>query len=233
MKLLGLIPARGGSKGVPRKNIKLLGGYPLIWFTFQTAKMADIFTNIILSTDDPEIAEVAKSIGYEVPFLRPDYLSTDETKSIDVVNHCLDFMSKKGTNYDAVILLQPTSPFREKGIINKALDIFVKTGSDSLVSVKKVPNQFNPHWVFQANENNFLTIATGESELISRRQDLPDAFYRDGQIYITSTEILMKRKTFIGSKLSYLLNEYEGANINIDNLNDWNAAEHYLLTNKL
>lgn len=229
MKLLAIIPARGGSKGVPRKNIKLLGNQPLLWYSFQAAKLSNLFDDILLSTDDEEIASVGKEIGFTVPFLRPKELATDTAKSIDVVVHTLNELHKLNRTYDAVILLQPTSPFREKGIINKAFDIFIKSGADSLVSVKKVPHQFNPHWVFKADENNFLSIATGDDELIGRRQELPDAYYRDGQIYITTVEVLLNQKTFTGKKLAYLLNTYEGAEINIDALDDWKKAEEFIM----
>ncbi len=229
MKLLAIIPARGGSKGVPRKNIKLLGDKPLLWYTYQAAKSSNLFDEILLSTDDEEIASIGKEIGFMVPFLRPIELATDAAKSIDVVIHTLNELQKSNRTYDAVILLQPTSPFREKGIINKSFDIFIKTGADSLVSVKKVPHQFNPHWVFKVNENNFLSISTGDEELISRRQELPDAYYRDGQIYITTVEVLLNQKAFTGKKLAYLLNTYEGADINIDAMDDWEKAEEFIM----
>lgn len=228
MKAVAIIPARGGSKGVPRKNIKLLGGKPLIWYSYNAAKESQLFTEIVLSTDDEEIAEEGKKIGYLVPFIRPKELATDEAKSIDVVVHALQELLKIGFVYDVVILLQPTSPFREIGVINKAFETYLKSNADSLVSVKKVPHQFNPHWVFKPNEHNYLTIATGDNQLISRRQELPEAYYRDGQIYITNTRLLIEEKTFTGKKLAYLINEYKGADINIDSEEDWIRAVQFL-----
>lgn len=233
MKLLALIPARGGSKGVPRKNIRLLGGKPLLWYSYESARESGLFAEIVLSTEDAEIAETGKSIGMMVPFIRPVEFATDAAKSIDVVNHALEEMEKLGHTYDAVVLLQPTSPFREKGILNKALQSFIETQADSLVSVRKVPHQFNPHWLFEADENNLLRIATGDKELIGRRQELPDAYYRDGQIYITRTEVLKEQRSFTGKRLAYILNEHEGSAINIDNLADWAEAETYLSKNNL
>lgn len=233
MKLLALIPARGGSKGVPRKNIKLLGGKPLLWYSYESARESGLFTEIVLSTEDAEIAETGKSIGMMVPFMRPAEFATDAAKSIDVVNNTLDEMEKIGYQYDAVVLLQPTSPFRQKGVLNKAFQTFIDTQADSLVSVRKVPHQFNPHWLFEADENNLLRIATGDKELIGRRQELPDAYYRDGQIYITKTDVLKQQKSFTGKRLAYLLNEHEGSAINIDNMADWNEAEIYISKNNL
>ncbi len=233
MKLLAIIPARGGSKGVPRKNIKLLGGKPLIWYSFEAARVSGLFEDIVLSTDDAEIAETATSLGLSAPFLRPAELATDAAKSIDVVNHCLHFFEQQGKTFDAVVLLQPTSPFREKGIINKAFQLFVERQADSLVSVRKVPHQFNPHWLFEANEQGMLSIATGDKELIGRRQELPDAYYRDGQIYITKTTVLLRQQSFVGKQLTYVLNDSEGSAINIDDMSDWLHAEEFISTHKV
>ena len=233
MKLLAIIPARGGSKGVPNKNIKSLGGKPLLWYTFESARISGLFNEIVLSTDSEEIAEIGKSIGLHVPFPRPAEFSSDQSKSIDVVNHCLEELEKRELNYDAVFLLQPTSPFREPNSLLKALNILETKNADSLVSVRRVPHHFNPHWLFEADENNLLKIATGETELISRRQDLPDAFYRDGQIYLTKVDVLRKQKSFTGKRLSYILNESVGSSINIDTMDDWYEAERYIANNKV
>jgi CMP-N,N'-diacetyllegionaminic acid synthase len=231
LKLLAIIPARGGSKGVPGKNIKLLGGKPLIWYTYEAARASALFDDIILSTDDENIASIAKSFGLNIPFLRPKELASDAAKSIDVVIHCLDFFKAQEKDFDAVVLLQPTSPFREKGLIAKAIKLFIEKKVDSLISVRKVPHQFNPHWLFVANEDGILQIATGDEELIGRRQELPDAFYRDGQIYITETTHLITNKSFIGKNATYILNENEGSAINIDNQEDWLIAEQFINKN--
>lgn len=233
MKLLALIPARGGSKGVPGKNIRLLGGESLLWYSYEAARISGLFSEIVLSTEDESIAEVGKKIGMMVPFIRPADLANDSAKSIDVVNHALTCMEEMGYQYNAVVLLQPTSPFRRKNLIADAALLMQERGADSIVSVRKVPHQYNPHWVFEATDDYTLHIATGEQELISQRQNLPDAYYRDGQVYITKTEVLKERNAFIGSKLTYILNEYAGSTINIDTLEDWQAAEQYILHHPL
>jgi len=233
MRVLGIIPARGGSKGVPGKNIKLLDGKPLIWYTIQSARCSKVFSEIILSTENQEIAEIAMGMGLSVPSLRPKELADDSSKSIDVVLHCLNEQLNRGLTYDAVILLQPTSPFREERLIENALRIFGDRNADSLVTVRKVPDHFNPHWVFESDEQKMLRISTGENEIISRRQDLPQSFYRDGQLYITSTEVILKNHSFFGQRLTYFDNEFEGAEINIDTMNDWYKAEEYILKNKI
>ncbi|MCB9201634.1 MAG: acylneuraminate cytidylyltransferase family protein [Flavobacteriales bacterium] len=224
MKVLGIIPARGGSKGVPRKNIKLLDGKPLIQYTFESAKESKSLTDIILSSEDEEIIEVAKKIGLEVPFVRPKELSEDISSSIDVVIHAVKELEKQGKNYDAICLLQPSSPFRENGSIDKAITIFNTQKTDSLISVLKVPHEFNPHWVFEKNNEGNLKIATGEKEIIKRRQELPNAYFRDGSIYITRTSTILNEKSFYGDSISYYESNSEFY-CNIDTLEDWGIAE--------
>ena len=141
---------------------------------------------MILSSDDAEIIEIAKKAGTNVPFVRPSILATDTTSSIDVVLHALEFMEQSGFFYDAVCLLQPTSPVREEGFIDNAIEKFINKNTDSLLSVLQVPHEYNPHWTFEENIEGNLKIATGDNQIISRRQDLPKAYFRDGSIYISN-----------------------------------------------
>jgi CMP-N-acetylneuraminic acid synthetase len=233
MRILGIIPARGGSKGIKGKNIKLLGGKPLIWYTFDTALKTNLFNEIVLSTDDDQIANVGRSLGISVPNMRPKELAEDNTKSIDVVKFCVEQQLNSGLIYDVVILLQPTSPFRDPSLIENGLKIFKDCYADSLVSVRKVPYHFNPHWVFESDESSMLKISTGEKEIISRRQDLPETYYRDGQLYITAVDVILSQNSFFGKRLTYILNETDGSAINIDTMKDWYNAEQYLLNNKI
>lgn len=230
MRILGIITARGGSKGVPGKNIKMLGELPLLGYTALAAKKAKKLAKVIISTDCLEIKKVAESFGIEAPFLRPDHLATDTAASIDVVMHALQFLEEKGEFYDAICLLQPTSPFRKYGFIDEAIQKFISNDSDALVSVLPVPHEFNPHWVFEPNTGGMLKIATGESEIIKRRQDLPKAFFRDGSIYITKTSVI-KEASFYGAKLSYIEN-HPDFYVNIDTLEDWEKAENILINQR-
>jgi CMP-N,N'-diacetyllegionaminic acid synthase len=223
MKILAIIPARGGSKGVPNKNIKLFFDAPLLAYTFSAAKQSRLLSKIILSSEDDLIIGVAKSIGLEVPFVRPNYLSNDYSSSIDVVKHSIEFFEEKGINFDAICLLQITSPFREKGFIDRAIEKFISTNSDALISVQKVPHEHNPHWVFEQNESGLLSISTGEKQIIKRRQELPDAYFRDGSIYITKIEAI-KQGSFFGERLSFIESDNE-LYANIDTLDDWKKAE--------
>lgn len=226
MRVLGIIPARGGSKGVYRKNIKPLGGKPLLNYTFESAKKATSLTKLILSSDDKEIISLAQQIGLEAPFIRPDFLAEDTTASIDVILHALDFFESEGVMFDAVCLLQPTTPFRQQNIIDIAVDKFAKKEYDSLMSVREIPHQYNPHWCFE-EKNESLQIATGESKIISRRQDLPKAFYRDGAIYITKTEVLLNQHSLYGNYIGYV-ETTDLPYVNIDDLSDWKEAERIL-----
>lgn len=222
MRILAIIPARGGSKGVPGKNIKLLGELPLLAYTTQSALASKLLTKVIVSTDCSSIATVANKYGVEVPFIRPESLATDTASSLEVVQHAVSFLENQNEFFDAVCLLQPTSPFRAKGFVDNAIQKFIQDEADALVSVLPVPHEFNPHWVFEPNEKGLLQIVTGDKDIIKRRQDLPPAFFRDGAIYITKTTVI-KQGSFYGNKLSYL-ESHPDFYINIDTLEDWEKA---------
>ena len=227
MRVLGIIPARGGSKGVPGKNKKMLGTKPLIAHTIEAAKKSTLLTDIVISTDDSEIQAIGQEYGVEVPFLRPAHLASDTAKSIDVVRHALDFLKDKERVYDAVCLLQPTVPFREAQSIDEAISTYVQQELDSLISVLPVPHEYNPHWVFVPKDDT-LAISTGDEEIIGRRQELPQAYHRDGSIYITATS-LIEQHTFFGKRLGYVVSKLEN-HVNIDTLDDWQKAENILKT---
>ena len=142
------------------------------------------------------------------------------------MQHVVAFLASKNEFFDAVCLLQPTSPFREKGFINKAIEQFISTNADALVSVLSVPKEFNPHWVFELNNDGMLKIATGEKEIIKRRQELPPTFFRDGAIYLTKIACI-KMGTFYGEKLTYLESN-PTFYVNIDTMEDWKKAEEML-----
>lgn len=232
MKILALIPARGGSKGVPNKNIKLLGDKPLINYTIEAALACAEIEDLVVSTDSLEIARISRAAGANTPFMRPDDLATDSSPSIDTVIHAVEFLRDNADlNYDVVCLLQPTSPFRTAEDIRGAIRKFSESEADSLISVRKVPHQFNPHWVFEQNaDSNFLKIATGESEIITRRQELPSAYYRDGSIYLVKTQILFKKRSLYGEKIAFHVSE-NPIFVNIDTPEDWAEAEEILKNN--
>lgn len=227
MKILAIIPARGGSKGVPMKNIKLLGEKPLLAYTATAAQQSKLLFKTIISTDNHAIAAVAKSLDLEVPFMRSDHLAQDSTPTIDVVINVLKWYLNQNINFDAVCLLQPTTPFRADGFIDLAIQKFMDSGADSLVSVLPVPHEYNPHWCFEIDKNNNLNIATGEQKIISRRQDLPTAYHRDGSIYLTKTETILNKNSLYGDSIAYIFSPQEKY-VNIDTKVDWGKAEMLL-----
>lgn len=224
MKILGLITARGGSKGIPGKNIKLLGHQPLIAYVIQDGLQAKLIKRIVVSTDAEEIAKVAVRFGAEIPFIRPAELALDTTPSIDVVLHVIQFLESKGEFFDAICLLQPTSPFKPKGFIDSCIQKFIDTQADSLVSVLGVPHEYNPHWTFEMDQDGKLKIATGENELIPRRQELPPAFHRDGSVYISKVSLIRQKRVLVGGKsVGMISNPVYYANL--DTMEDWVQAE--------
>lgn len=227
LKVLGLIPARAGSKGIPGKNIKLLGGKPLIAYTIESALASSQLSMTMVSTEDEAIAQVGKDTGAQVPFLRPRELSQDTSPTLEVVIHAVKAFEEIGQHFDAVCLLQPTSPFRPVGFIDEAITRFFSTKVDSLISVRQVPHHFNPHWTFEESETGLLKIATGESTIISRRQDLPKSYHRDGSLYITKTDVIVNQGSLYGHKIGFIENQ-EKELINIDTIEDWKQAEAYL-----
>lgn len=224
MKILGVIPARGGSKGIPGKNIKILAGKPLLQYTWEVASKSTLLSKVILSTEDDAIINVGKSLGIDIPFKRPSNLSEDKSPTLGVIQHALEFYKEKGETFDAVCLLQVTSPFRTVAFLEKAIDIFLQAKTDSLISVLEVPHEYNPHWTFKTNENNELNISTGEQQIISRRQDLPKAYHRDGSIYLTKTDTIIKDNSLFGNSISYVVSCKE-THVNIDTIKDWEKAE--------
>lgn len=228
MKILAIIPARGGSKGVPRKNIKLLNGKPLIQYTAEVALKSKNLDKVIVSSDDSEIIVIAKKIGLEVPFIRPDNLANDTSPTLPVIQHALNFYKEQGIEFDAICLLQVTSPFRTVKFLDNAIQKFIEKDTDSLISVQKVPHEYNPHWVFEENNDKNLEIATGENQIINRRQDLPNAYHRDGSIYLTKVETILKENSLYGNSIAYMVSPKEFY-VNIDTDKDWERAEEILL----
>ena len=227
MKVLGIIPARGGSKGVPRKNIKLLAGKPLLAYTAESALRAKLLSKIVLSTEDAEIAEVGKSLGLEVPFLRPAELAVDTAPTLPVVLHAIDYLEKIGEKFDAICLLQPTNPLRRAEDIDNCIKLLEKSGADSVISVLQVPHEYNPKWIYWQNETGELILTTGESEPIPRRQDLPPAFHREGSVYLTKIEALRKYGNLYGKTVRGYEIQPQNS-VNIDTFEDWNLAENLL-----
>lgn len=216
MKIDALIPARGGSKGIPRKNIQELGGKPLIAWTIEAALKSDSIRRVIVSTDDEEIAEVAKQYGAEVPALRPSKLAEDDTPSIEVIHHALE----NWTDCDALILLQPTSPFRNDQHIEEAIELFKKNTDCYIVSVHE--NDQPLEWMFYQDQNNLLHPIIENQ--VHRRQLAEILYILNGAIYIGKREIF--RDVEKKSKIPYILEQKYA--LDIDTIIDLKYAQFIL-----
>lgn len=224
MRVLGLIPARGGSKGVPRKNIRPLGGKPLIGYTIDAARLARQIDRVLVSTDDEEIASVSSSLGAEVPFLRPASLAQDDTPMLPVVEHALEAVMAEGWTPDALCLLQPTFPFRRPEEIDACIESLESQAADCVISVHRVPAHFNPHWVYFERPDGSLGLSTGESEPIPRRQALPPAYHRSGAVYVSRVATITEHGSLYGRRVVGHETPLESS-CNIDTIDDWDRAE--------
>lgn len=226
LKVLGLIPARGGSKGVPRKNIKPLCGQPLLAYTAQSALASKLLTRVILSTDDEEIASVGEQLGLEV-LHRPSSLAEDTTPMMSVVADVVRRVEESGEVFDAMCLLQPTNPLRRTADIDACIELLNSSEADSVVSMLPVPHQYNPKWVFWGSADGSVSLSSGDSEPVTRRQDLPAAFHRDGSVYVTRRDVLFEFGNLYGKKiLRYEMDP--SLSVNIDTMEDWKLAEQML-----
>lgn len=227
MKVLGVVPARGGSKGVRGKNIRLLNGKPLLQYTAEAALGSRLLSRVVLSTDSEEIARIGLECGLEAPFLRPPQWAADDTPMLPVVQHAVSWMEDQGELFDAVCLLQPTNPFRRSEDIDACIRLLEMSGADAVVTVLPVPEEHNPHWVYFADESGLLRLSTGEATPLTRRQELPPAYHREGSVYVTRRDVLMKENSFYGRRLLGHCIE-PASSVNIDRPSDWVRAEELI-----
>ncbi len=192
MKVLALIPARGGSKGLPRKNVLDIGGHPLIAWTIAAAKQSKYITDVVVSTDDDEIARVSRRYGASAPFLRPTDLSSDTASSIDVALHALQFFGD--VHYDYIIFLQPTSPLRTAADIDEAVELMLAKQAASCVSICEV--QQSPYIMYTVRPDGSLDSLLPATK-VTRRQDFPKVYALNGAIYVSSCQRLMTSRAFL------------------------------------
>lgn len=228
---IGIITARGGSKSIPRKNIKELAGKALIGYTIEAA-LASKLDRVILSTDDDEIAEVGKSFGVEVPFMRPADLAQDESTSMDVVQHALSVLKEnKGVTYDYLMILQPTSPFRTAADIDACLDLAGENDADSVMSMVELED-FSPKKLKRIDENGIiLPFLEEEGATSGRRQDAQEVYKRNAAIYLTKIEYIMRGDLFGKKSYAYVMSQERSVDINV--LMDFEIAEYLLKNNNV
>jgi CMP-N-acetylneuraminic acid synthetase len=198
MRVLAVIPARGGSKGIPDKNLALLCGRPLLAYTADAVKGSRRITRAIVTTDDARIADCARSLGLDVPFMRPASLAGDDVPMLPVLQHAISEMEQTGFSADTVVLLQPTSPLRRAEHVDAAVDWLDRAGGDSVVSVVEVPHQFNPVSVMRIEDGwlkPFLDVPP-----VTRRQEKPRVFARNGPAVLVVRAGVVKDGSLYGER---------------------------------
>ena len=225
--VLAIIPARGGSKGLPRKNLRPLLGLPLLAYSLRAGQASRLITDLIVSTDDEEIAAVARAYGGAAPFLRPPELATDTASSVDVALHALHFMEERHQKrYEAVLLLQPTTPLRQAQDIDGALQLLFDTAADTVISFCQVEG-WHPYYMYTLDGDRARPLLDVPSQL-KRRQDFPPVYWRNGAIYLTRRDVLAAQRSFYGPDLRAYLMPIERS-ASIDSQLDLEWAEFLLL----
>lgn len=223
-KILAVIPARGGSKGIKRKNIKKMKNKPLIGWTIEAAKKSKYIDRLILSSEDAEIMKIARSLGCEVPFKRPSQLSTDRASGVSPVLHAIEELP----GYDYVVLLQPTSPLRTTKDIDAAIEFCLKSKAPACVSLSEGKS---PAWFYSLMDNQSIKPLIKNLGRHRRRQDLPKYYFLNGALFIARVEWLKKSKTFISKKTVGYVMPHERS-IDIDTVLEFKLVENLLVANK-
>ncbi len=224
-KILAVITARGGSKGIPGKNVKLLGDKPLIAYSIDVAKKSKLITHTIISTDDQTIADVAKTYGGDVPFIRPKEIAEDKTKHVPVMQHAIEFMEKKnGIKYDYVVILQPTSPFRLVEDVDETLKKLISAEADSAVTLVDCGND-HPVKAKKLVKGKVLPYSLPEPEGV-RRQDLEPAYRRSGAVYAMRRDLIMEGSLYGKEIVGHVVPA--DRSVDIDTPFEWFRAEWML-----
>lgn len=232
LKILGITPARGGSKSIPKKNIKDFLGKPLIAWTIEAALQSGTLDRYIVDTDSEEIMGIARQFGAETPYTRPSELAQDTTPTLLVLQNAVRWLREhEQYDPDIIVLLECVSPTKRPRHIQEALKMFLEDkNADSLITVTEAPAQYNPHWLFKKDENGYARIFTGEEtkDIIPRRQLLPKVYAKNGAFYIMKTDSLFRDPPSIfGDRVKLYVMDAEH-NIDIDGPEDWDAAEERL-----
>lgn len=220
--MLGIIPARGGSKGIPGKNLVSVAGRPLLAYTAVAARTSHRLSRTIVTTDDATIAQAARDLQLEVPFMRPEALAGDDTPMLPVVQHALRAMRAQGLEADVVVLLQPTSPLRRAEHIDTAIEILNATGADSVVSVTEVPHQFNPVSVLSLDGGTLRPFL--DSASVTRRQDKPKVVARNGPAVLAVRASVIEAGSLYGQDSRPLMMAPEDS-IDVDTVFDLHLVE--------
>ncbi|MGE0553605.1 MAG: NTP transferase domain-containing protein [Gemmatimonadales bacterium] len=224
--MLGLIPARGGSKGVPNKNLRPLAGRPIMAYAIEAAAASGVIDRVVVSTDSPALADLGRALGAEVPFLRPAELATDEAPMLPVIQHAVRELEAAGWPVATVVLLQPTSPLRTGDDLRRAIELLERTEADSVVSVQPAPRHLSPDFVFRVEGDRLEWFLPG-NERVTRRQDARTAYFRDGTVYCTRRDVIMDGSIYGQHCVPLLMPA--GSGVTIDTEDDWVEAERLLV----
>lgn len=227
MRILALVPARGGSKRLPGKNIAILGGKPLIAWSIDVARGVPEICDVLVSTDDAAIAEAARRAGALMPWMRPAELATDTATSLDVALHTLDWYESANGKVDGLLLLQPTSPFRRRGTVAKGIELFARSRR-SVVGVS--PARSHPMWCYRIEGDTMLPFIDTGVQNAQRSQDLPPAYVVNGAFYLIAPADLRGLRAFRGNDTLPLVMDDPAEAIDIDTAWDWKMAEIVLAT---
>jgi CMP-N-acetylneuraminic acid synthetase len=226
LKYIALICARGGSKGLHNKNIKDLGGKPLIAWAIDTAKQVERISKIIISTDSPKIAQISENFGAEVPFIRPKELSEDGSSEWDVWRHALEFLKEHRHKIDGLVVIPPTAPLRNVQDINNCIDEYEKNQCDIVITVTK--SHRSPYFnMVQIDDNDFSSIVIPRNEKIYRRQDSPEVFDMTTVAYVVKPEFVFQKNGIFEGRVKSIHIPLERA-IDIDTIFDLNIAKYFL-----
>lgn len=221
--VLGLVPARAGSKGLPGKNVRMLQGRPLLAYTADAARASGVIDRLVLTTDSEQIAEIGRAVGLETPFLRPARLAQDDTPMLPVIQHAIGALAVDGAAPDIVVLLQPTSPLRTATHIRRSVEMLRETGADSIVSVVQLPRHFSPDYVMRVDDGKLVPFLR-EGDRVARRQDARAAYVRDGTVYTFWRRTLDDKGSIYGDDCRPMIVE-AAESLTIDGPEDWAEAE--------
>jgi CMP-N,N'-diacetyllegionaminic acid synthase len=224
--VLGIVPARGGSKGVPGKNVRPLAGRTLLEYTARAARESGVLDRVILSTDSPEIADTGRRAGLDVPFMRPVTLAGDDTPMLPVIQHALESLARDGWSPDIIVLLQPTSPLRRPDHIRAAVTTLRDTKADSVVTVVEIPRHLSPDYVMRIDGGRLQPFLP-EGARVTRRQDARPAYSRDGTVYAFWRATIERFGGIYGEDCRPLLIDARES-LSIDSPADWDSAERLL-----
>lgn len=226
--IVGIIPARKGSRGLPGKNVKMLAGKPLIAWTAEQASQSRYLDRVIVTTDDAGIARIASGYGAQAPFLRPEKLATSTAKMADVLLHAVEYLRKQGYNYKFIVLLQPTSPLRGAPDIDRAIELFFRKKAGAVVSVCEC--EHHPRWSYPLSAGGKISGSRASAAAAANRQELPRLYRPNGAVYVAETNYLKKHNGFLGGRTYGYVMPQERS-VDIDNIMDFKFAE-FLMAGK-